>query len=84
MTSSSPQVRGYISEVEQAQRSGISIWTLRAWRTKGYGPRFVKFGRHVLYPEDAAERFLVEEQAAAQKGPRRRGRPRATPPLDAA
>jgi hypothetical protein len=73
-----PQILGYISEDSQASRSGVTVSTLRRWRGRGYGPRWEKFGRFVLYAEDANQRFIEEEAAAAeaQRQPRRPGRPR--------
>jgi predicted DNA-binding transcriptional regulator AlpA len=42
MTSTSPpQLCGHI---EAAARLGVSPATLRGWRCKGHGPRFLKFG----------------------------------------
>lgn len=73
---SHPKIAGHITEDEQADRVGITKSTLRRWRRGGYGPRQVKIGRFILYPEDADTRFLAEQAIAAeaQHGPRRRGR----------
>ena len=38
-----------ITEHEVAERLGLSVATLRAWRHRGKGPRFVRFGRAVRY-----------------------------------
>ncbi len=73
---SSPKIDGYISEATLSARLGLSVWTLRRWRERGYGPRWQKFGRHVLYREDASERFLAEQEAAGGQKEPRRGRPR--------
>lgn len=32
-----------------AEFLGISIWTLYHWRTKGYGPKGRRMGKHVRY-----------------------------------
>lgn len=37
-------------EVAERYRGGISVGTLRNWRTKQIGPSFVKIGRAILYP----------------------------------
>jgi hypothetical protein len=73
-----PCITGYISEENQASRSGVTVSTLRRWRGQGYGPRWSKFGRFVLYAEDANTRFIAQEAAAteARRNPRPRGRPR--------
>jgi predicted site-specific integrase-resolvase len=42
---------------EAADRLRVSKGTLANWRTSGYGPRFVKFGRRVLYPETELAAF---------------------------
>lgn len=38
-----------MNEIEAANRLGLSVATLRAWRHRGQGPRFVRFGRAVRY-----------------------------------
>jgi excisionase family DNA binding protein len=47
-----------LTEHEVAQQLGLSVATLRAWRLKGKGPRFVRFGRAVRYLADDVERFV--------------------------
>jgi excisionase family DNA binding protein len=42
---------------EAAERLRVSKGTLANWRNKGEGPRFVKFGRRVLYPESELAAF---------------------------
>ncbi len=81
-----PEIPGYVTEETQALRSGVTLWTIRRWRRQGYGPRWAKFGRFVLYAEDANERFIAEEAAAAETrhNPPRRGRPRSPRPTLAA
>ena len=45
-----------MNETEAAERLGLSVATLRAWRHRGKGPRFVRLGRAVRYlPTDVAE-----------------------------
>lgn len=39
-------------EVAERYRGGISIGTLRNWRSMRLGPSFVKIGKSVLYPID--------------------------------
>ena len=38
-----------MNETEAADRLGLAVATLRAWRHRGQGPRFVRFGRAVRY-----------------------------------
>ena len=42
---------------EVAERLRISAHTLSNWRVKGEGPRYIKFGSVVLYPEIEVEAF---------------------------
>lgn len=61
-----PSSRMTLTDVEVATRLGVSRFTLRAWRLKGHGPKFLKMGRAVRYrPEDVDEyerQALVETQ----------------------
>lgn len=56
-----------LTDVEVAARLGVSRFTVRSWRLKGLGPRFLKMGRAVRYrPEDVdayEQQALVEPQA---------------------
>ena len=47
-----------LREQEVAERLSLSIATLRAWRRRGQGPRFVKFGRAVRYMVGDVEQFI--------------------------
>jgi excisionase family DNA binding protein len=45
-----------LTEREVAELLGLSVATLRAWRHRGKGPRFLRLGRSVRYlPSDVAE-----------------------------
>ena len=45
-----------LTEREVADMLGLSVATLRAWRHKGKGPRFLRLGRSVRYlPSDVAD-----------------------------
>lgn len=52
------RVPGHLSELDLALRLGISVWGLRAWRRRGYGPMSVKFGKSVFYREDEVTKFI--------------------------
>ncbi len=39
-------------EVSERYRGGISVGTLRNWRSMRIGPAFVKIGKAALYPID--------------------------------
>ena len=74
---SSTGLAGYITEAEQAEKHDISLATLRRWRQQRYGPQAVQIGRRFYYREDATERWLAEQEAAAKASAEpRRGRPR--------
>ena len=45
-----------LTEREVAELLGLSVATLRAWRHRGQGPRFLRLGRSVRYlPSDVAD-----------------------------
>lgn len=43
--------------IEAAERLRVSVGTLANWRVAGEGPKFIKFGRKVLYPVRELELF---------------------------
>lgn len=47
-----------MNELAVAARLGISVATLRSWRHRHKGPRFVRFGRAVRYLPDDLEEFV--------------------------
>ena len=62
-----------MTDIEVANRLGVSRFTVRSWRLKGVGPRFLKMGRAVRYrPQDVDEyerQALVETQASIRSRP---------------
>ena len=62
-----------LTDIEVAGRLGVSRFTVRTWRSKGVGPRFLKLGRAVRYrPQDVDDyerQALVETQASSGHGP---------------
>ena len=45
-----------LTERDVAELLGLSVATLRAWRHRGKGPRFLRLGRSVRYlPSDLAD-----------------------------
>ena len=46
-----------LTDVEVAGRLGVSRFTVRSWRLKGLGPRFLKMGRAVRYRPEDVEAF---------------------------
>jgi predicted DNA-binding transcriptional regulator AlpA len=55
----------FLTEVEVAQRTHISLATLRRWRLENRGPIFRKFGSLVRYAEEELTRW---EQAQPSGG----------------
>ena len=51
-----------LTEREVAQRLGLSVATLRAWRMKQRGPRFVRFGRAVRYLSTDIDRYVQDSR----------------------
>ena len=68
-----PSATTTLTDVEVAARLGVSRFTVRSWRLKGVGPRFLKMGRAVRYrPQDVDEyerQALVETQPRSDHGP---------------
>ena len=62
-----------LTDVEVAARLGVSRFTVRSWRLKGTGPRFLKMGRAVRYrPQDVDEyerQALVDTQIESDHAP---------------
>jgi excisionase family DNA binding protein len=55
-----------LTETEVAQRLGLSVATLRAWRMRHKGPRFVRFGRAVRYLAEDIEQFIAASIVTSQ------------------
>jgi excisionase family DNA binding protein len=47
-----------LTEREAARLLNLSVATLRAWRLKAKGPRFVRFGRAVRYLESDLVQYM--------------------------
>jgi transposase len=69
----SPSGKTTLTDIEVASRLGVSRFTVRSWRLKGVGPRFLKMGRAVRYRprdvDDYERQALVETQARTDHGP---------------
>lgn len=51
-----------VTERQVAEQLGLSVATLRAWRHRGKGPRFLRFGRSVRYLPSDVVRFRLRER----------------------
>lgn len=54
---------------EVHEHTGVSVETLKYWRTHGRGPRWYKLGRRVVYDLAAVDAWLDEQRAATGTGP---------------
>lgn len=57
-------------EVSERYRGGVSVGTLRNWRTMKIGPSFVKIGKAVLYPIDELEAWDEKNRVACRASKR--------------
>ncbi len=70
-SSFAPSDKRTLTDVEVAARLGVSRFTVRSWRLKGLGPRFLKMGRAVRYRSQDVDQYerqaLVETQAQSDR-----------------
>jgi predicted DNA-binding transcriptional regulator AlpA len=55
-----------MTEREVARRLSLSVATLRSWRLRRRGPRYVRFGRAVRYLASDIDRFV--QSCAVEQG----------------
>ena len=55
-----------LTEREVSTLLGLSVATLRAWRHRGQGPRFLRLGRAVRYLPADLERFVRDSAVDAR------------------
>lgn len=55
-----------LTEREVSTLLGLSVATLRAWRHRGQGPRFLRLGRAVRYLPADLERFVHDSAVDAR------------------
>ena len=53
-----PDTARALTEREVAELLGLSVATLRAWRHRGKGPRFLRLGRSVRYLSSDLDAFV--------------------------
>ncbi len=58
-----------LTEREVAELLGLSVATLRAWRHRGHGPRFLRLGRAVRYLPSDLENFVRASVVDARSEP---------------
>lgn len=54
-----------LTPAQVAERLGIPVATLKAWRYKGIGPVFSRMGKHVRYDEADVEAYISETRVTA-------------------
>lgn len=55
----------YLTTADVAARYRTAASTIRYWRHIGFGPKGIKVGRRVLYPQAELDRF--EQRLAAEQ-----------------
>lgn len=55
----------FMTTEEVAALLRTSPSTLRHWRRSGYGPSYIKLGRHVLYVAESLDAWLMTLKAAS-------------------
>lgn len=53
----SQQIKTALTEIELAERLGLSVRTLQDWRRAGKGLSYLKIGKSVRYPLEIIEQF---------------------------
>jgi predicted DNA-binding transcriptional regulator AlpA len=56
-----------LTEREVADRLGLSVATLRAWRFRGKGPRYLRLGRAVRYLPADIDDFVCASTVDTQR-----------------
>ena len=49
-----------VKDVEAADEFGLSAATLRVWRRRGIGPRYLRIGRSIRYRRADIEEYLAQ------------------------
>jgi hypothetical protein len=57
----------WITRLELAQRYGLPVKTPADWASKGTGPRYARFGRHVRYRLSDVVAWEAEQFAEAKR-----------------
>ncbi len=55
----------YVSSAEAAKLLGLARGTLPAWRSKGEGPAFYRFGRSIRYRRSELEAWAADRRREA-------------------
>lgn len=52
----------YVSEHDLADQLGVTLRTMRNWRSLGEGPPITRIGRRIYYQREAARAWLKDQQ----------------------
>lgn len=52
------EARRLLTPAETAAKLNLSLYTLQNWRSRRFGPRYIKAGRRVMYRVGDVETFL--------------------------
>ena len=66
-SSEPPSGKTTLTDIEVASRLGVSRFTVRSWRLKGIGPRFLKMGRAALTEADRTKFYALAQQRVTQE-----------------
>lgn len=57
--------KNLVNEHDLAGELQVSVWTLRAWRRRSYGPDALKMGKRVMYRRSEVNGFLAGLETAS-------------------
>lgn len=60
-----------LTESEAAVRLGLKVATLRAWRSQGRGPVYIRLGRAVRYLATDIDDYLTSNRHTPRSNPQR-------------
>ena len=55
----------FMTDKQLAERLNVSVYTVRSWRFRKQGPRYVQMNRTIRYPVSGVEEFLTAKARAA-------------------
>jgi hypothetical protein len=58
-----------LSEIQAAPILGLAVKTLQLWRQQSRGPRYVRLGRRVLYPQSELAAYVARNLVSTEESP---------------
>jgi len=68
MTDAQTKPEPLLNEHTVAERLAMSVRTVRDWRGKGYGPRWIKVGRSIRYSSSRLQEWLDSQERGGEDG----------------